>query len=69
MIDATQVALPIEVAGVRIPNTSLAHEATQFVSGVTPLWLLNHLLRTYVFAELLGRRSEVKFDSEPRGWS
>jgi hypothetical protein len=64
MFDATQVALPIEVAGVRIPNTSLAHEATQFVSGLTPLWLLNHLLRTYVFAELLGRRSGVKCDSE-----
>jgi hypothetical protein len=36
----------------------------QFVSGVTPLWLLNHLLRTYVFAELLGRRSAMKYGSE-----
>jgi hypothetical protein len=64
MFAATQGTLPMGVAGVRIPDTSLAYEATQFVSGVTPLWLLNHLLRTYVFAELLGRRSEVKCDSE-----
>lgn len=49
MFAATQVTLPIEVAGVRIPDTSLAYEATQFVRGVTPLWLLNHVLRTYVF--------------------
>jgi hypothetical protein len=52
------------VAGVRIPDTSLACEATQFVKDVTPLWLLNHLLRTYVFAELFGRRNAVKYDSE-----
>ena len=64
MFADTQVTLPNEVAGVRIPNTSLASEATQFVSGVTPLWLLNHLLRTRVFAELLGRRSAMKYDSE-----
>ncbi|HEY6852336.1 MAG TPA: HD domain-containing protein [Terracidiphilus sp.] len=64
MFWATQVTLPIEVAGVRIPNTSLANEATQFVSGVTPLWLLNPLLRTYDFAELLGRSSAMKYDSE-----
>ena len=60
----TQVTLPIEIAGVRIPDTSLAYEVTQFVSGVTPLWLLNHLLRTYVFGELFGRRSAMKYDSE-----
>src|ERR1700721_3200074 len=64
MFGATQVTLPIEVAGVRIPHTSVATLATQFVSGVTPLWLLNHLLRTYVFAELLGRRGAMKYDSE-----
>jgi HD domain len=64
MSTATHVTLPIEVAGVHIPNTPLAYEATEFVSRVTPLWLLNHLLRAYVFAELFGRRSEVKCDSE-----
>jgi hypothetical protein len=64
MFSATQVTLPIEVAGVQFPRTALAREATHFVSGVTPLWLLNHLLRTYVFAELLGRRREMKYDSE-----
>jgi hypothetical protein len=40
MFADTQVTLPIEVAGFRIPNTSLAYVATQFVSGVTPLQAL-----------------------------
>lgn len=53
MFVETQVTLPNEVAGVGIPNTSLAYETPQFASGVTPLWLLNHLPRTYVFADLL----------------
>lgn len=65
MFWATQVTVPIEVAGVRTRNTSLANEATQFVSGVTPLfWLLNHLLSACVFAELPGSRGAIKYDSE-----
>jgi hypothetical protein len=53
MPTGAQVTLPSEVFGVRTPNTSLVCAATQLVSGVTPLWLLNDPLRTYVFAESL----------------
>jgi hypothetical protein len=53
MFAGTQVTLPSEVFGVRIPNTSLFCEATQLVSDVTPRWLLNDPLRTDVFAESL----------------
>lgn len=64
MITDKQVPLPSEVAGVHIPDTALVYETTQFVSDVTPMWLLNHLFRTYIFAELLGRKRRIKYDSE-----
>ena len=64
MFWATQIIPPIEVAGVRIPNTSLAGEAARCASGVRSVWLLRHLLRTCVFAELLSRRNAMKWNSE-----
>jgi|HubBroStandDraft_6_1064221.scaffolds.fasta_scaffold701782_1 hypothetical protein len=62
MLIARKFKLPAEVSGIRIPHTRLAAAATEFVSRVTPLWLMNHLLRTYVFAELLGRQGKMKPD-------
>jgi hypothetical protein len=53
MLAGTQVTLPSKVFGTRTPNTSLVCTSTQLVSGLTPRWLLNDLLRTYVFAESL----------------
>jgi hypothetical protein len=48
MLIARKIKLPAEVSGIRIPDTRLAAAATEFVSRVTPLWLMNHVLRTYV---------------------
>lgn len=47
---------PLFVAGVGIPRTELCRKATHLVGRTTPAWLMNHLFRTYVFAELLGRK-------------
>lgn len=47
-----------------MPGTALAVEAAQFVRSITPLWLLNHLFRTFAFAELLGRKGGMRYDSE-----
>lgn len=59
-----QISIPKQVAGVCIPDSVLARDAMQFVREATPLWLMHHLMRTYVFAELLGRKSGMKYDSE-----
>lgn len=47
---------PLFVAGVSIPRTDLCRKATHLVGRITPAWMMNHLFRTYVFAELLGRK-------------
>jgi hypothetical protein len=64
MSSATETNAPKEICGICIPNTPLVLAATEFVSRFTPLWLMNHLFRTYVFAELLGRKSGLKYDPE-----
>ena len=53
MFARTQATLPSEVFGIRTSNTSFVCEATQLVSPITPRWLLNDPLSTYIFAESL----------------
>jgi len=53
-----------EVAGIRIPDSSLALEAEEVVRESSPRCLLNHAFRTYLFGELLGRSRKLKYDSE-----
>jgi hypothetical protein len=48
----------------QFPDTRLALEATELVREASPPPLLNHCLRTYVFAEALGRRLKKSFDAE-----
>jgi hypothetical protein len=64
MLVATKPKLPTEVSEVRVPDSPLAIETTRFVSRITPLWLMNHVMRTYIFAELLGRKDKMKYDHE-----
>jgi hypothetical protein len=56
--------LPREVAGVKLPDSKLAREATDYVRGLSAPVVFNHVLRTYLFGELLGRAKKLTFDSE-----
>jgi hypothetical protein len=56
--------IPREVAGIKLPDSRLAVDATDYVRGLSAPVVFNHVLRTYVFGELLGRSKELKFDSE-----
>ena len=56
--------LPTEVAGVKLPDSKLAREATDYVRGLSAPLVFNHVLRTYLFGELLGRTKGLKFDRE-----
>jgi hypothetical protein len=56
--------IPREVAGVKLPDSKLARDATDFTRGLSAPVVFNHVLRTYVFGELLGRAKGLKFDSE-----
>jgi len=56
--------IPQEVAGVKLPDSTLAREATDFSRAVSAPVVFNHVLRTYLFGELLGRAKGLEFDSE-----
>lgn len=53
-----------EVAGVRIPDSLLAGKATEFARQHYEPHLFNHAMRTFLFGCLLGRATELHFDSE-----
>ena len=56
--------IPHEVAGVKLPDSKLARDATDFTRGLSAPVVFNHVLRTYLFGALLGRAKRLKFDSE-----
>ena len=56
--------IPQEVAGVKLPDSKLARDTTDFTRGLSAPVVFNHVLRTYLFEELLGRVKGLKFDSE-----
>jgi hypothetical protein len=64
MSDPIKHSMPREAAGVRFPDSALAREATDLAREVSTPVLFNHLMRTYLFGELLGRQSFGSYDSE-----
>jgi hypothetical protein len=53
-----------EIAGVRLPDSPLCQAATEFVERVSEPFLFHHVLRSYVYAELIGRRQKASYDGE-----
>lgn len=47
-----------------IPNSELCQKATELVQKVSPNFLHNHCLRTYLFGQQLGHQNQLKFDAE-----
>ena len=56
--------IPREVAGINLPDSKLAQDATDYVRELSAPVVFNHVLRTYVFGALLGRAMNLKFDGE-----
>jgi HD superfamily phosphodiesterase len=56
--------IPSEVAGVRIVDSSIAKRATNLSRSVSPPYLFNHAIRTFIFGSLVGRSRKQKFDEE-----
>ena len=53
-----------QIAGIPIPDSTLATEATELVRDTESDLLFAHSLRVYLFGALQGRRLELKFDPE-----
>ena len=52
------------VAGVPIPDTKIALEATSLAKEVSPPFLFNHAMRTYLFGALTGKARRMNYDPE-----
>lgn len=52
------------IAGIQIPDSSLAKAATQLIRDTEPDLLFHHSTRVFLFGALAGRRKNLKFDPE-----
>ena len=52
------------VAGIAVPDSSLANQATELLLEHGTDFLYNHSLRVFLFASLNGQRKNLKYDSE-----
>ena len=57
-------ATPGIVAGVRFVNSEVARAATRLARSVSPPYLFNHVVRTFLFGSLIGRAMGQKYDEE-----
>jgi hypothetical protein len=53
-----------DVAGIRIPDSALARDVTQFVQDVAPQLLFDHSRRVFLWASLQGEQRALTFDPE-----
>jgi hypothetical protein len=56
--------LPSSVAGVSIVDSKIAKEATELSRSVSPAYLFNHAMRTFLFGSLIGKAVRMSFDQE-----
>jgi hypothetical protein len=57
-------ALPSTVAGVRLVDSEIARLATDLSRSVSPPYLFNHAMRTFLFGSLVGRALGKRVDEE-----
>jgi HD domain-containing protein len=61
---AESAAFPSSVAGVRLVDSEIAKKATELSRTVSPPYLFNHAVRTFLFGALVGKALSLKFDEE-----
>ena len=59
-----RTCLPREIAGIRLPDSALAHKAVDLASRVSPDVVRTHVLRTFVFGSLVGKEQGLRYDEE-----
>jgi hypothetical protein len=53
-----------DISGVVLPDSALCAATTEYARSVSEPFLFNHVMRSYVFAELCGQRTGQKYDRE-----
>src|SRR3984957_5550065 len=64
MTISTQASPAALISGIRVPDSKLANEITEFIRDTEPALLFNHSSRVYYFGALTGQRRGFKFDAE-----
>jgi len=59
-----RTSLPREIAGIRLPDSALAHKAVDLASRVSADVVRTHVLRTFVFGSLVGKEQGLRYDEE-----
>ncbi len=54
----------MKIAGFTIPDSPLALDALELATQAQPQFLLNHCVRSFLFAQAIGQSRGEKFDSE-----
>ena len=52
------------ISGIKIPDSQMARDLTQFIRDTEPDLLFHHSTRVYLFGALTGERKGLKFDPE-----
>jgi hypothetical protein len=58
------MTMPVIIGGISAPDSELARKAAALAEQAHSNALLNHVHRTWWFAEFLGRKREMKYDRE-----
>ena len=58
------MAISTPIAGIRVPDSALARDATDFVQDVSTQLLYDHSRRVFLWGSLLGQERGLKFDPE-----
>src|SRR5947209_11228323 len=66
MTTATQTSQAALISGIRVPDSKLANEITEFIRDTEPTLLFNHSSRVYYFGALAGQRRGLKFSAAHR---
>ena len=64
MTVATKASQAALISGIRVPDSKLASEITEFIRDTEPTLLFNHSSRVYYFGALAGQRRGFRFDAE-----
>jgi hypothetical protein len=64
MTTSTQASQAALISGIKIPDSKLANEITEFIHDTESTLLFNHSSRVYYFGALAGKRRGLNFDAE-----
>jgi len=56
--------LAVDLGSIRVPDSGLCKSASELLASASQPWLVNHCLRTFFWATILGRQGQHRFDEE-----